>query len=545
MKIRLTKKVNQIASALLTALVICSILSLFVMYYLSLIEQQGLLNARSQTWNMAIAVSEAGIEEGLQQVNNAWPDMATDGWTYDGSTCYWKSNTLADGNSYMSYIYITNSINPTVVARAYVTPPTFFPVTGTLLFFATGGGGTVSSAPATLTRCVEVHCIKKTPWTGAMIAKKNIDLNGNGISTDSFDSSNPAESVNGQYNASFYRGAKGDIATNLGVIDSISGGNANVYGHAHTGPGSPANAVQIGPNGYVGGLPQAGNGIQPGYWLPDANFTFPTTSYPDTSGYYTPTSGLAVTSTTLTNTVTTSYATYPNPVPTGLQSNIISVVNGTFDPIVYPAGTYWGVTGPTKYKGNNVWSYSLLTGYYTTSNYTATVYATNQYDHIMWGAADINHTNYYVASSLSGKSIVLGTNVVLAVSSGISMSGNDTFTIVPGGNCYIYAGGTSCAIGGNGFVNNAGYAGDLILYCAPTVTSLTLGGNGTFIGVVVAPNADVSMNGSGSNLTDFVGCLMANSVTMNGHMNFHYDEALGGNKSFGRFLITSWNEIPH
>src|SRR5215470_7766359 len=167
MKISLTRKAKQLASSLLTALVICSILSLFVMYYLSLIEQQNLLSARSQTWNMAIAVSEAGIEDGLQQVNTAYPDMSTDGWTFNGSTCYTKSNYLADGNSYMAWIYITNGMNPTVVCQAYVTPPTFFPITGTLLL-AAGGGGSVSTA-ATCTRSVEVNCIKKNPWTAAMI----------------------------------------------------------------------------------------------------------------------------------------------------------------------------------------------------------------------------------------------------------------------------------------------------------------------------------------------------------------------------------------
>ena len=69
--------------------------------------------------------------------------------------------------------------------------------------------------------------------------------------------------------------------------------------------------------------------------------------------------------------------------------------------------------------------------------------------------------------------------------------------------------------------------------------------NAAFVGVVVAPNADVQLNGSGdpTHPTDFIGCLMANTVTMNGHFNFHYDEALGGNPAFGRFLITSWNEI--
>jgi len=75
------------------------------------------------------------------------------------------------------------------------------------------------------------------------------------------------------------------------------------------------------------------------------------------------------------------------------------------------------------------------------------------------------------------------------------------------------------------------------------VTSFTLSGNGTFIGAVVAPNADVTLNGGGSTATDFIGALMANSVTMGGHFNFHYDEALAGDKRLGRFLITSWNEV--
>jgi hypothetical protein len=30
---------------------------------------------------------------------------------------------------------------------------------------------------------------------------------------------------------------------------------------------------------------------------------------------------------------------------------------------------------------------------------------------------------------------------------------------------------------------------------------------------------------------------------MNGHFNFHYDEALSRMPGNGRFLITSWNEI--
>ena len=58
------------ASALLVVMVLGGILCLFVMYYLSLVQQQNTLSVRSQAWNLAIAVTEAGIEDGLQALNS-------------------------------------------------------------------------------------------------------------------------------------------------------------------------------------------------------------------------------------------------------------------------------------------------------------------------------------------------------------------------------------------------------------------------------------------------------------------------------------------
>jgi hypothetical protein len=51
------------------------------------------------------------------------------------------------------------------------------------------------------------------------------------------------------------------------------------------------------------------------------------------------------------------------------------------------------------------------------------------------------------------------------------------------------------------------------------------------------------LNGSGNNTTDFIGASITKSVKLNGHFNFHYDEAL---KSIGPsrgFVVTSWNEM--
>ena len=102
-----------------------------------------------------------------------------------------------------------------------------------------------------------------------------------------------------------------------------------------------------------------------------------------------------------------------------------------------------------------------------------------------------------------------------------------------------------CTVGGNGVINQAGYAENFMLECTASVKTFTFNGNGEFIGVLVAPEADMTMNGGGNANNDFIGSLMMNSVGMNGHFSFHYDEALGRMNPINnaRFLIKSWNEI--
>ena len=569
MKTRLVRKTKQLASALLTTLVICSILAIFVLYYLSLVDQQSYLNCRSQTWNMAIAISEAGVEEGMAQLNLNFPDMNSDGWTYNGSTYYWKSNSLPGGNGYLSYIYITNSAFPAVVSRAFVTMPVKYAQRQSTAFLAAINTGFSSpgtnSAP--VTRAVSVTATRRTPFQYAMVAKNNIDLQGKNVVTDSFDSSDPNKSTNGQYDPT-KRGSRGDIATNLGVLDSINGGNATVYGHAHTGPGSQSTALQIGSLGYVGNaLDQAtvGSGnVDPGYWLPDSNFSFPTTSYPNTSGYQTTIpSGYLMVSSNWSVSYITNVATLPSPLPPGGVTPICgSLLSSPIPPLVPCC-----LIQTNNNNGVKQYVYKPITGYsYTFTNSYTTIY-TNQYDNILYGngassLTSVNplapnsasnpyvltsgvtgQTNYYVtSSSLSGNTYVAGSNVVLAIANGINMNGNDSLTVGQNANIIVYSGGTSASISGNGVVNQAGYAADFVLYAAPTVTSFSFVGNGAFIGCLVAPNAAVSMNGGG-NSGSFTGCCIANSVTMTGNTAFHYDESLAGNNRIGRFLIISWNEV--
>jgi hypothetical protein len=181
-------------------------------------------------------------------------------------------------------------------------------------------------------------------------------------------------------------------------------------------------------------------------------------------------------------------------------------------------------------------TYAIPTSGYVTNGITVT-----HYDNILVGG------NKYQASSLSGSTIVLpgsGSGVTLVLPNGLNMGSGDQVTVQQNASITVYSGGTSCAIGGNGVVNDSGLAQNFILYCAPTVKSFDLNGNGSFTGVFVGPSVDLTLDGGGKDTTDFVGSILANSVTLNGHFNIHYDEALGTVPSNGRFLATSWDEIP-
>ncbi len=459
----------------------------------------------------------------IAQLNQNYPNLATDGWTYDsGTSSYSRSNYMNSSSSYVTTIFVTNSLNPVIIARAYVTMPSKFAKSALSSVLATIGSSQSPAPSAPVTRAVEVTCSKGNLYLAAMVARNTINLNGNGVTTDSYDSSDPTKSTNGQYDPAKYKGDMGDVATDLSVIDSLNVGNANIYGHAHTGPGSPADAITYLPNCIVGSHAWAAShtGVEQNWYVQDANFTFPNTALPNTANYLAPTGGVMVlqTATMVTNTSYTALST---------ATNLVSAITSS----TYTSGLHVGQS----------YYYALLSGR-----------TTNRYSQILWGGVN---TQPYVTGSVGTNVLVMGPGVTLVVTNGLSGTENFSFyrdawntnngaqPQCPDSGVTVYAGGTSCAISGNQSVNQPGYPADFIVLCAPSVTSFTLNGNGQFTGVLVAPNVNIAMNGGGKSNTDFCGAVMVNSVTMNGHFSFHYDEALSRAASNGRFLITAWNEV--
>ena len=73
-------------------------------------------------------------------------------------------------------------------------------------------------------------------------------MNGNDIYTDSFDSTDPSKSTGGLYDYA-KRQTKGNVATNSTLSNSLTIGNADIYGEVATGAGG---TVKMGKNGSVG-----------------------------------------------------------------------------------------------------------------------------------------------------------------------------------------------------------------------------------------------------------------------------------------------------
>ena len=143
-------------SALLVVIILGGIICLFVMYYLSLIQQQNTLSVRSQAWNIAIAVTEAGIEEGMQALNSDLNLSTSDGWYPDGTGMYCRTNQDAalGGNWYTIAIRKDYPIafQHEVTCRAYVTLPALALNTPSVFFAAYG----VNLGPGVISRAVRV-----------------------------------------------------------------------------------------------------------------------------------------------------------------------------------------------------------------------------------------------------------------------------------------------------------------------------------------------------------------------------------------------------
>ncbi len=461
-------------SVMFVCLSILAVAGILLVSHLVLVQTQLNSVARSQVWNSAIALTEAGLEEGLAEVNRGSPSINSNaiitspwGWTNGISSDGWSAGTngqfsltryvsgSSSGSNYYTVTVDISSGTPTITSAgvAAFTSVLWGSCAVPQPFVAAVGVGT--STNTSLGRKVQIQTVLNPLFTVGILTRSNFDMNGNNTTVDSFDSTSTNYSTGGQWDAN-KRKANGNVATDSGVIGDISIGNGNIYGHVYTGPGTAQSAVQVGPNGAVGDLAwNAGNsGIESGYWTGNFN-----TAIPDV------------------------------PTPTFAGAALPAAIGGVI----------------TLHGGN----------------YTVT------------------------ANGAPSAPLVITAPTTLWVQGSFSPG---ALIITNSGSLILYVGqaagsGDSLSLAGNTVYNQPGIAANLQMFGLPSLTSISLAGNAGFIGAIYAPEANFTGGGGGNNRLDSSGSLIVNSVKLNGHWNFHYDESLASSGASRGWITKNWTEL--
>jgi hypothetical protein len=243
--------------AIAFAITTLTILGILITAYLSLVSARNNSCMRSQAWNACIAVAEAGVEEALSHAReNIETNMTANGWVKTG-TNYFLTRRL-DSNYFR--VFISTNFPYIIRSEGYV----HLPWNNTYV-----------------KRTVVVETISQSMFSKAMVVRNGIYMNGNNVRVDSYDSRDSTKSTSGQYDPAKAQ-ANGDVVCSGGFTDTLSVGNADIWGRIVTGPQGTA---YIGPGGSVGGRDwhlANKNGIQPGWWLNDMNVNFPAVKAPFT-----------------------------------------------------------------------------------------------------------------------------------------------------------------------------------------------------------------------------------------------------------------------
>ena len=241
MKTRVTTTAH--GHVIIVALVVCLLAGVALLGVISLSSNEGQMTGRSQSWNGAIPVAEAGIEEAFTHLRYCPTNRASNGWVLVAGLAgvddhYKKSRVL--GHSWYEVMISTNW-DPIITAR---------------------GGVRAPHQTNYIVRTVRVMATNDPMFSAAIEAIDGIWFKGNGVTINSYDSRDPNYSgPDGRYDPNRFKD-QGKVVCHYGPFDMA---NANIYGHVETGEES---ALTRGPNGVVGSkvfILNGGKGIEPGW----------------------------------------------------------------------------------------------------------------------------------------------------------------------------------------------------------------------------------------------------------------------------------------
>ena len=652
---------HQDGSALLISMLVAGLTIAFIPLYLVWAQAQHQSVGRSQDWNSALTVVEAGVEDAFGHLNKdcytneinggnlQWSGV--DGWTRNSNVFTPGVRYIgADGNYYDVRVLgnpeqVGGERYPTIVAVGYTRS---YSSRGTTTTAA------INNPPAPgsqwIARQVRVDTKLKVRYDAGI--KMDGNINGQ-VLLDAFDSQVWSNSFYGIYDPRYHL----DQATMLSISGDIDlSTHGTVYGTVQTSGDGTLSGGTVGDAGWV----STNTGVQDGHWekdakvddmdpveLPDVTWsslfacncrvtytnpavvaaTIESETYPsppppggvitnwfgsveDSTVYPANAAALLAMSPPLlvTNTYCTNATTFPTNTPATMTSAGVQTNGGLVwktntapnqtSPPTYPTGktqisevltvvsNYLASPPPTncchdgvysvvtktvnntnsadRTKINGNWytnyTYSWIGAYkyqdvagYTWCWYTYN-YSTPTYVYVGTNidAQVITSTFKYVVPtgnwkvngdlSLSGldKMLITG-NARIYVTGAFNMTGSSKIIILNGASLKFYFGG-DVKLAGNGIQNQNSDATKLEMLGLPTCENIAISGNGSFVGSLYAPNADITLNGNGNNYIKIIGAIAGESLKSNGQPQVIQDLNLFRNGPLNGFVATSWVE---
>lgn len=536
MKTTLRKIKQNSGIALIITVVILAVMAFYFVTYLIMAGGENNTVARSQEWNDALTVAEAGVEEGLALVNKYaytgtgitnWSTTATaDGWANvstvtSGSVTYQAFNktlTLPNNTGYYS-VYVTNVFTNVSGNISYGSPT----------IFSIGTAKTASNPDISREIFVQTAAISES--AGGVCAQAGLSEKG-GIIVDSWDSSDPNHSIwpGGVYRQNYFnplgttfgiwsnslsyvsnsfpsRTADVCVFTDSNVIDVV--GNTKIAGYLQTGPnGSETMNGQstVGDlNWCFGG---GGSGLEPGHYQQNANMNFYSHLLPSPVD---------------TNNGWMNWSNVPTFTSAG--TNIIRL------------GGEWTYTNLMWTNIGGILATSINGSGFNIGGYVYHYVITNRVENTNWVYYEISD------NPLSQSVFVDAQYVVLYLPNGLGYSGKSSFTVNNNADVQIWS-GASISVSGQGVINNVGnYTHAFSIYdIAGDPISVKLTGNGAATGTYYLPSSSLQFSGGGSS-GDFVGAVFCYSIDDVGGMNVHFDQSLKISLPPDQFIPTAWTEI--
>jgi hypothetical protein len=479
-------------SVLVTALVFAAVIAISLTSYLRLASNSNKLSYRSHYAGVAMNAAETGLELAMWSINKtrAGSDDAWNNWDTTGGSTARRTFPLGDvsgGGSVSVKVLVSDrnlaSPSPYAVARAIVTP--------------------VDGAP--IEKWIKISLRQRNRFSNGLVSKNSITFSGNNAYVDSYDS------ALGPYDASTNRNAKGSAGSASVAVDSLSVGNADIFGYVSIGTAN-YDGLKVGSQGKVTGDFNASGGTVD-YTRVATNFT---ANFEDVSAPAVAATDLGTVSSDLT-------------LPADPVNDVkLTAADGTVTYYYSAAEISLNGDALTISPGYNV--VLVVTGDIDIGGNQGTIDVSGTQDPDTGDLVE-SSLNLYVTGDVS----IAGKGMINSVTS-TTTSEQTVVQRIRGVLTSVVETVTTTS-------TSAGRPKNLMLWgTGDDSQTIKVSGNGSLSAVVYAPNATIEAKGGG-NSGAIYGSFIGDTITITGNDGFHYDESLKDLDSGEPLGIEKWDEF--